>query len=67
MVEEVSVEGSALAAGAAVVVAAEAGGEGAEPGAAKPRTRRYRIHHFLHQPQSQKDTSRLIKFDLILS
>lgn len=43
MVEEVSVVVSALAAGAAVVVVVEAGGEGAEPGAARPRTRRYQL------------------------
>lgn len=47
MVEEGSVEVSALAAGAAVVVVAEAGGEGAEPGAARPRTRRYRLLRYL--------------------
>lgn len=41
MVEEVSVVVSAL--GAAVVVVVEAGGEGAEPGAARPRTRRYQL------------------------
>lgn len=63
VVEEVSVEVSALVVGVAVVVVAEAGGEGAGLGVAKPRTRRYKFvqyHRFSSRLKSKTNKVRLV-------